>query len=88
MSKARNHSLCMTKGQFSGEGLTDDELEKELLPEEPMGSMRTAEVHVFSYSVFCIGPGALDGDSASETWKKAGYVVKDTSCKHRNDTAG
>ena len=50
--------------RFSGEGLTDDAWNNHLLLEELIGSMLTTRVRVFSNSVFCTGPGALDPTSA------------------------
>ena len=60
-----------------------------LLFEEPIGSMFIGNVPVFSDSVVCAGPGALDLISASRFWeKKAGGVVKSHSLKNRKDAAG
>ena len=51
--------------------------------------MLTARVHVFSDSVFCTGPGALEPTTASKKWeKKADDDMKNNSCKNRNDMAG
>ena len=62
---------------FSDEGLTDGEW-KHLLLEESI----TAQVNVFSDSVFCTGPGALDPISASKLReKKAEAVMKSDNCK-------
>ena len=46
--------------QFSDEGLTDGEWKKHLLLEELIGSMFSAKVRVFSNSMFCTSPRALD----------------------------
>ena len=60
-----------------------------LLLEEPIGSMLTAKVRVFSNSFFCTGPRVLDRVSASQIWgEKAEAVVKSTDRKDRNDIAG
>ena len=61
----------------SGKCWTDGEWENHLLLEEPIGGMLTAKLHVFSGSVFCIGPGALDPTSASTFLeKKAEAIIK------------
>ena len=50
---------------------------KYILFHEAIGSMLTAKVHVFSDSVFCTAPGALDSSNASAIWnKKAEAVLK------------
>ena len=56
--------------EFAAESLADDKWKNHLLFGEPMGSMLTAEVHAFSDSVLCTGPGALAANSASDIWKK------------------
>ena len=61
------------------------ERKNHLFLEEPIGSMLSARVHVFSDSVFC-GPGALDSVSASKFWEqKAEAVMKSDNCKNRYD---
>ena len=48
----------------------------------------TDNVHVFSGSVFCIGPCAFDAISASQIWKKkAEDGMKSNRCKNSNDFA-
>ena len=51
--------------KLTGKCVTDDDWKYDLLLEEPLGSMLTAQVHVFSDSVFCTG-GSLDALSASD----------------------
>ena len=48
--------------------------------------MLTAEMHVFSVSVFCTGP--LDPTSASKKWENTMKNVIKDKCKNRNDIAG
>ena len=48
----------------------EDERIDDLFLEGPIGIMLTAQVHVFSDSVFCTGPGALDPTSASQMREK------------------
>ena len=53
------------------------------------GAWSQQKLHVFSDSVFCIGPGALDEKSASDMWKKeAEDATNSNSCKTENDIAG
>ena len=60
-------------------------MEKSRIFGEPMESMLTAKVHVFSE----VGPGALDASSASVIWKnKAEAVKKSNSWKNGIDGAG
>ena len=46
----------------------------------------TGKVYIFSDSVFCTHPGALDPASACTIWDKtAAYVTRSNSCKNRED---
>ena len=62
--------MLRDEDEFAAESLTDDKWKNHLLFGERMGSMLTAEVHAFSDSVLCAGPGALAANSASDIWKK------------------
>ena len=63
-------------------------MENHLLFDEPIGSMLTAEVHVFSDSGFCTSRGVLDPTSASGYGEKTTEnVMKSHNCTNRNDIA-
>ena len=50
--------------------MTDDRWKNHIVSEEPIDSTLTSNVHVFSISVFCTGPGALDANSVPDMLKK------------------
>ena len=79
----RDEEIC------SGKCWTDGEWENHLLLEETIGGMLTAKLHVFSGSVFCTGPEALDPTSAlTFLEKKAEAVIKSDNCRNRSDIVG
>ena len=57
--------LMRDEEQYSEDHLTDGEWKQHILFEEPIGSMLTAEVRVFSDSVVCTSFCALNPISAS-----------------------
>ena len=68
MSWTDNHLVVLRdEGRFSGQCVTGGERKNKLLLEEPVGSMLTSKVHVFSDSVFCTGPGALKAEAVMKS---------------------
>ena len=79
------------EGQFSAEGLTEDELEKSSITRRAdwKHALTAAQSACRLRLGFLHRSEAMDPNSASKVWeKKAEAVMKSDTCKNRNDIAG